>query len=208
MSEEIEQAATAPEQPPEAEPAPEADETAPAEAQAVRGSLTAILERLEKLEEAAATTAKQVGYLPPQVRMLGNKVEGLATSISEPRYRALLLGLLAIYDLVDQLLRASRQAPASESEAVHTRNYDVLRTQLRQLLEANGLEEIPAEGAFDPEQHRAIERATVSDPDLNNRILEVARPGFRTAQAVLRYAEVRVGHYEASAEAPASPTQD
>lgn len=208
MSEEIEQAATAPEQPPEAEPAPEPSEGPRAEVEAVRELLGAILGRLEKLEDAAATTAKQVGYLPPQIRMLGSKVEGLTTSISEPRHRALLLGLLAVYDLVDQLLRASRQAAPSESEAVHVRNYEVLRTQLRQLLEANGLEEIPAEGAFDPEQHRAIERATVSDPDLDNRILEVARPGFRTAQAVLRYAEVRVGRFEARADAPASPARD
>ena len=207
MSEENEQAATAPEQPPETEPAPEPGETPRAEVEAVRELLVAILGRLEKLEEAAGTTAKQVGYLPPQVRILGSKVEGLTTSISEPRHRALLLGLLAVYDLVDQLLRASRQAtPASEAD--HLRNYEVLRTQLRQLLEANGLEEIPAQGAFDPEQHRAIERATVSDPDLDNRILEVARPGFRTPQAVLRYAEVRVGRFQAPAEAPASPTQD
>jgi molecular chaperone GrpE (heat shock protein) len=153
--------------------------------------------RLENLETAMDTTAKQVAFLPPQVRQLSSKIEGLNTSISEPRYRGVLLNLLGVYDLADQVLRSLPPANADEDEAItnHRRDYEVFRTQLRQILESNGLTEIPAHGEFNPAAHRAVKRMPVVDRTLADQVLEVVRPGFRTEQAVLRFAEVVVGHY-------------
>ena len=156
--------------------------------------------RLGDLETAMATTAKQVAFLPPQVRQLSSKIEGLNTSISEPRYRGLLLNLLGVYDLVDQVLRSQAPASGDEDEAFtnHRRDYEVFRIQLRQILESNGLTEIPADGEFNPAAHRAVKRTPVTDRALADQVLEVVRPGFRTEQAVLRFAEVVVGHYLAT----------
>ncbi|MFQ6009267.1 MAG: nucleotide exchange factor GrpE [Candidatus Zixiibacteriota bacterium] len=150
---------------------------------------------LANIEKAMYTTANQVSFLPPQVRMLGGKIEGLTTSISEPRYRAVILSLLGVYDLVDQVLRTLPPAPESDADAGHRRNYEVMRTQLRQILEANGLSEIPADGDFEPKVHRALQNVPVDNPAQANRVLEVVRPGFRTEQSILRYAEVLVGQY-------------
>jgi molecular chaperone GrpE (heat shock protein) len=158
------------------------------------------LVRLASLETAVEATTKQVSFLPPQVRQLSGKVEGLTTSMSEPRYRAALLSLLGVYDLVDQVLRTLPDADGDTHEAEHRRNYEVVRTQLRQILDANGLTEISTDGAFDPTVHRVAERKSVEDPARANLILEVVRPGFRTEQSVLRYSEVVVGHYAPSAE--------
>jgi molecular chaperone GrpE (heat shock protein) len=157
----------------------------------VRTEIRAVDARLKGLEGAINDIAKQLAYIPPQVRLIAGKVDDVGVSISDSRYRALLLGLLGVYDLVDQSLRAAAAAgkAANEGEA---RGYEVLRTQLRQLLETNGLQEIPAQGAFDPAIHRAVQSVPCEDAACAGGIKEVLRPGFRTASSVLRYAEVVV----------------
>jgi hypothetical protein len=162
---------------------------------ALRELLTATQVRLANLEDTVGTTAKQVSFLPPQVRMLGSKIDGLVTSISEPRYRAVLLSLVGVYDLIDQILHTLPVVPESTIEADHRRNYEVLRTQLRQILEMNGLLEIATDGVFDPTAHHAVRRVPCDDPKQMDCVLAVVRPGFRTEQSILRYAEVLVGQY-------------
>src|SRR5262245_30199185 len=72
-----------------------------AELRAVGDAVAAVQGRLAGLEAAVETVGKQVGFLPPQVRMLTGKIDGLATAVSEPRYRAALLSLLGLHDLVE-----------------------------------------------------------------------------------------------------------
>lgn len=168
----------------------------------MRDALCAAEARLSNLEMATDVASRQIAFLPPQIRMLAAKIEGLTTSVSEPRLRAVLLGLLSVYDLVEQARRALLNEAPTDAGAVELRHYEVLRTQLRQLLEANGLSEISGDGPFDPLVHRAIERVPVTDPTQADGVVSVLRPGFRTEQSVLRYAEVSVAHYT-PAENPA-----
>ncbi len=166
------------------------------ETRELRDAVAAMQARMAAFEAAVDATAKQVSFLPPQMRMLGGKIDGLATAISEPRYRAALLGLLGVYDLADQILRALPADDDGQTGAAnHRRNYEVLLAQLRQILEANGLTEIPTSGGFDPELHRALKLVPVANPAQSDQVLEVVRRGFRTEQSVLRYAEVLVGQY-------------
>ena len=157
--------------------------------------LVALQDRLASLEAAVESATRQIAFIPPQVRMLGNRIEGIATAITEPRYRAVLLNLLGVYDLVDQVLRTLPPTTESDPVAEHRRNYQVLRTQLRQVLDANGLSEIPTDGPFNPELHRATQTVFCTESAESGRVVGVVRPGFRTEQAVLRYAEVIVSRY-------------
>jgi hypothetical protein len=154
------------------------------------------------LVERVAGLEKQVALLPPQVRMLTGKIDGLSTAIAEPRLRSLLNGLLGIFDLIDQVLR-TLPADETSASAEHRRNYEVLLAQIGLLLQANGLYQIPAAGSFDPQVHRALQTVPVDDPAKAGAVLEIVRPGFRTDQAILRYAEVTVGRYAAPAPAQA-----
>ena len=159
--------------------------------------------RLAAVESGLTSVGEQISFIPAQVRMIGGKVDGLTTSISESRYRAALLSVLGIHDLVDQTLRS--MSPASDGDgADHRRNYEVLRTQLRQILESNGLCEIPAQGEFDPNVHRAIGQVPCDDPAVSGCVAEVVRPGFRTEQSVLRYAEVTVWKHVPAAQTETS----
>ncbi|HEX3990749.1 MAG TPA: nucleotide exchange factor GrpE [Acetobacteraceae bacterium] len=159
---------------------------------------------LALIAERVGAVERQVAFLPPQVRQLRDKVESLATSFTEPRLKALLLGLVGVYDLVAQLVRAT-EASQEDSGQNHLRNYRVLQSQLYMLLESNGITEITAEGAFDPLLHCALQSVPVDDPARDNLVLETIRPGFRTERAVLRYAEVVVAKHSPPSQVATGP---
>jgi molecular chaperone GrpE (heat shock protein) len=157
----------------------------------VRTQLKALEARLAAVEAAVGELGKQIGFVPQQVRMLAGKLDGLGTSISEPRYRALLLDLVMLHDLVHQM--ASAHANGQDQVAELERHREVLLRQIRQVLATNGLSEIQANGPFDPAIHRAVHSVPSADPAAAGQVLQVVRPGFRTERSVLRYAEVTVG---------------
>ncbi len=160
----------------------------------IHNIVTSMQECMIQMKESINDNEKKISFFPSQLRMIGGKIDGLTTSVAEPRYRALLLSLLGVYDLVDQFLRA-QATNEKETKTDYYRNYEVIRRQLHQILEVNGLTEIPTNGEFNPEIHRAIESILCDDEAKKNQILEVVRPGFRTEQSVLRYTDVKVGDY-------------
>lgn len=176
--------------------APAPDDELLNEVREMRALLEGLSTRLDRVSDATDAAAKQVSFLPPQVRTLAAKVDRAAAAVGEARYQSLLLRVLGVYDLVCQM-----QSVLPEGEGKREwNNYAVLRAQILQLLTANGLAEIPTSGKFDPELHQAVERVPCSAPELDGQVLEVLRPGFRTDLSVLRFAEVRVGAYIAPKE--------
>lgn len=157
--------------------------------------------RLEAVEEALVGVQEHLRTVSESLREVNRQNRGLATSIGEPRVRSVLSGLVSFFDLLDQPLR--RIADGAEP-AERYRDFPLLRVQLLQLFRDQGLEPIDGLGAFDPACHRAIERVPTADPALDGQLAELIRPGFRTADAALRYAEVRVYGYE-PATAPDPP---
>ncbi|MBI3248836.1 MAG: nucleotide exchange factor GrpE [Deltaproteobacteria bacterium] len=167
---------------------------------AIGDAVQTILNRLEdvcnqasSLQQTAERIVRQQEFFPPQLRQLSSKVDDVATSISEPRLRDLLKSLLLFHDLLDQMMRSA----ASESDPiVHQRNYEVLRSQILQTLQLNGVEPIPTDCAFDPNLHKAIKTVPTTDSTADGNIVELFRKGFRSQRMVLRYAEVAIGKYE------------
>lgn len=90
--------------------------------------------------------------------------------------------LLPVLDAFDQALE--HEEPSSGTELIYK--------QLRGVLEAEGLEEIPAEGVpFDPHVHEAVDSR--EDPDVEGIVCRsVYRRGYRVGDQVLRAATVVV----------------
>ncbi len=157
----------------------------------LREILGSLHTRIDGLETALDALANRVSFLPPQIRTMSGKIDDVAVSISEPRCKSLLNSLLGIYDLADQMLR-SLPAGSGAAEEDRQRCLNVLRTQSYQMLEANGLKQIPVDGVFNPAIHRAIQGVPCADSELVGHVKEMVRPGFQTERSVLRYAEVVV----------------
>ncbi len=150
-----------------------------------------LAERLERMETGINALLERVSFLPGQLRNLGGRVDAMAASISESRYQALLKDLLGLHDLVDQLIRSVRAAAGTAADD-RLKSYEIIRTQIIQILEYNGLTRIPARGPFNPDLHRAVDRVPCPSEEEAGMIVEKVRDGFKTDHQVLRYAEVVV----------------
>jgi molecular chaperone GrpE (heat shock protein) len=156
--------------------------------------LQALVERLDRIEGLVTrhdgqltTLGERLGLIPTQLRELGNKVDNVTENINESRLHDLLLSLLLLLDLTGQF--------AATANSDHARNYELLRQQMLETLEINGIYPIDASGRFNPAWHKIVERVPCESSEEDGQIASVFRPGFRTERAVLRYAEVVVKFY-------------
>lgn len=101
--------------------------------------------------------------------------------------------ILAKYlDVVDDFKRALDDRPSDVEIGAWAEGIDMIYRKLKGILEAEGVEEISAEGeAFDPKFHEAI---TFEESDDHNEgeILGVVQPGYQIGNRIIRPAQVRV----------------
>ena len=88
--------------------------------------------------------------------------------------------------VVDDLDRALGIAKEDDDLVVGIRG---VRANLMKILESNGLQEIPADGKFDPNYHEAL--CTV-DGEEDDMIAEVLQKGYTLNGKVIRYTTVKV----------------
>ncbi len=88
--------------------------------------------------------------------------------------------------VVDDLDRALGIAKEDDDLVVGIRG---VRSNLMKILESNGLQEIPADGKFDPNYHEAL--CTV-DGEEDDMIAEVFQKGYTLNGKVIRYTKVKV----------------
>jgi molecular chaperone GrpE len=88
--------------------------------------------------------------------------------------------------IVDDLDRALEHAEEGSDLVVGIRG---VRSNLMKILESNGLQEIPAEGKFDPNYHEAL--CTV-DGEEDDQIAEVFQKGYTLNGKVIRFTKVKV----------------
>ena len=91
----------------------------------------------------------------------------------------------------DNLERALKQETADEAYA---KGVQMIMTQLKNVLEKLGIEEIPAQGeTFDPNVHNAVMH--IDDEELGeNVVAEVFQAGFRIGDKVIRHDMVKVAN--------------
>lgn len=110
----------------------------------------------------------------------------------DSRGRATAAILAKILPIADDLDRALRDQPGQDDARAWAQGIELIQRKLEAILEAEGVETIPAEGqAFDPELHEAV---TYEENDDHNegQVIEVIQKGYRLGERVLRPARVRV----------------
>ena len=94
--------------------------------------------------------------------------------------------------VVDDLERALRDRPADNDASPWADGIERIYRKLRDILESEGVETIPAEGlAFEPTVHEALSHEASPDHK-EGQVIEVVVPGYRLGERVLRPALVRV----------------
>ena len=118
--------------------------------------------------------------------------------------------LLRFIEILDNLDRALEAAELSYAGNPLIEGLILVRTQLLQTLQEEGLERIPVVGLpYDPAVSEAVETQPVDDLDQHHVVLKDLQRGYRLNRRVARASRVVVGEYkgegaEAKAPLPAS----
>lgn len=97
--------------------------------------------------------------------------------------------LMRLLPTLDHLEQALAGASEQDRQSGWFRGVELAVKELNQVLSSEGLEQIGADGQFDPNLHEALD---TQEGD-NNKILKVIRRGFTLNGKVLRPAQVVVG---------------
>ena len=145
--------------------------------------------------ETAELRAKADEYLDGWQRAraeFANYKKRIERDQEEARGRGAAALLAKILPIEDDLRRAVRERPESEGLAHWADGIELIQRKLEAVLEAEGVEIIPAEGvAFDPALHEAVTYEASND-HREGEIIEVIQQGYRLGERVLRPARVRV----------------
>jgi molecular chaperone GrpE len=117
--------------------------------------------------------------------------------------------LLDFIDILDNLDRALAAAQTSYADDPLIGGLILVRSQLLQTLQDEGLERIPVLGrAYDPHFSEAVDTEPVEDPERHQVVVRELLRGYRLNGKVARPSRVVVGEYRAAAPtAPAEPAE-
>lgn len=142
-------------------------------------------------------------------RAIKNENEGYRERISRnlerrfnQKHETLLLKFIDILDNLDRALEAAQRSYAGEPLL---EGMILVRTQLLQRLQDEGLERIPVLGTtFDPAVSESVATQPVSDPDHHNFVVKELMRGYRVNGRVVRPSRVVIGVYQEGAAIPAA----
>ncbi len=124
----------------------------------------------------------------------------------EQRLDKLLVSFIDILDNFGRALEATEQTYAGNPLID---GLILVRTQLLQSLQEQGLDRIPALGLpFDPAVSEAVQTQEVADPDHHHLVVREMLRGYRIHGRVVRPSRVVVGEFPGGAETPATPVAE
>jgi molecular chaperone GrpE len=122
------------------------------------------------------------------------------------RTEKLLVKFIDILDNLDRALEAAEQTYAGNPLI---EGLILVRTQLLQTLQHEGLERIPVLGLpFDPAMSEAVGTQPVDDPEHDHVVVREVMRGYRLQGRVARVSRVFVGQHQPAADPPAAAPPD
>ncbi len=153
--------------------------------------------RLSALEqELASARAQAQEYLDGWTReraAFANYKKRMAEQQDRQRQQLVAEVVKGFLEPLDDLELALKNRPQEGEGAAWAEGIELVYRKLRSVLEAQGVEQVPAEPGqpFDPQFHEAISHEPV-DGYQSGQIIEVLRPGYRVGDLIIRPALVRV----------------
>ena len=175
-----------------AEPRPAEDEGAPD------------AEAAEAYHQRARLAEDRLAEVLTAYRQIRSENEGFRDRIRKNLHRKFVQQhetlLLKFIDILDNLDRALEAATISYAGQPLLEGMILVRTQLLQRLQEEGLERIPVLGLpFDPEVSESVGVHPVGDPDHQHLVMKELMRGYRVNGRVVRPSRVLIGEYREDA---------
>lgn len=158
--------------------------------------LAALQQELEELKQNLAVAQDQLRRAVADYHNLEKRVQEGRSELSSWATGELLKKLLPVLDHLEKSLAGASE---EEKQSAWFKGVEMVAKQLKGILKDEGLDEIEADGQFDPSLHEAVDireptsaEASAGKGD-NDMILEVAEKGYNLNGKVLRPAKVVVG---------------
>jgi len=102
--------------------------------------------------------------------------------------------IVPLLGVIDNLERALALKPEDGSNDKHFNGVEMIHKQFVEILKANGLEKIEAEGMkFDPSYHQGVMNEAVDDEELVNKVIAEFQKGYMLNKKVIRPTMVKIG---------------
>ncbi|MBI2334785.1 nucleotide exchange factor GrpE [Candidatus Daviesbacteria bacterium] len=148
------------------------------------------LEEQNKLEERVSELENQLKRAVADYQNLEKRVQEGRSELTNFMGAELIKRLLPVLDHLEKVVDGSRSILSEQSESKDWfRGVEMAIKEFKQVLESEGLEEIPADGEFNPALHEAVD----TRDGQNNMILEIVKKGYNLNGKVIRPAQVVVG---------------
>lgn len=148
---------------------------------------------LDDLRDLATQLEHQLKRAVADYHNLEKRVADGRSELTKWGTSELLIKLLPVLDHLDQVVDRGRSTLSEQSESKGWfQGVELAVKEFKAVLQSEGLEEIKAQGEFNPALQEAVDTRTGED----NKILEVVRKGYTLNGKVLRPAQVVVGRKE------------
>ncbi|MBI2019309.1 nucleotide exchange factor GrpE [Candidatus Daviesbacteria bacterium] len=155
--------------------------------------LEKLQQELESVKELSQQLENQLKRAVADYHNLEKRVQEGRSELTRWGTGELLVKILPVLDHLETVIRSGRQVLSERSESKEWfRGVELAVKELNQVLQSEGLEEVKAEGEFNPALQEAVDTRQGED----NKILEVVRSGYTLNGKILRPAQVVVGKSE------------
>lgn len=156
---------------------------------------------LKKAEQEKAEFIAQLQRLQAEFENYQKRVAREEELVKTRAKKTLLKGILPIMDNFELALKTQNDPKSGDANApsgamkesckAFIEGVELIFAQLKEFLEEHGVQEIPAEGVFDPARHEAL-LAEEQEGVEKGTILEVLQKGYLLDGTILRAAKVKV----------------
>ncbi len=151
--------------------------------------------RIKELEEKLKKTEEQAKKLSALYQSLQQDFDRFRVRTQKEKEEAKDEGLLKIakglLEIVDNFEKALESAKVSNDVSALSQGIQMIHYQLVRFLQEHGIEEINAEGEFNPNEHEVLDTC-VSEEHEVNQIVKVLQKGYKYKGKVIRPAKVVV----------------
>ena len=178
--------------------------------------ISPVLEVQKKLDEALKTNEE----LTTRLRSISEAFRKKSDEVNATRKRLERQGeykeaktrgdvVSSIFEPFENLKRSITGLQNAEVDESHVQGLEMVKDEFWSSLQKLGLEEIPGKGSFfDPNIHQALTSMPVTDPNLNNIVVQVYGTGYRINDIVIKPAQVIVGMFTAPPVAEKPPVEE